>query len=142
VEGVYDVGAVFGDELGEIGEGAGLIEEMDAEADETAILHEAALDDARKQGDVDVAAADQDGGAGVRGEGGAFLQKAARAVAPAPSARVFSRSRRVRMEDAISSSSTVTISSTYFCTTGNVTSPARRTAMPSAMVVAGSRVTG
>ena len=43
---------------------------------------------------------------------------------------------------AISSSSTVTMSSTYFATTGSVRAPARRTAMPSAMVTAGGSVTG
>ena len=42
---------------------------------------------------------------------------------------------------AISSSSTVTISSTYFATSGKVISPARRTAIPSAMVEAGGMVT-
>ncbi len=67
---------------------------------------------------------------------------AARPVAPAPSASVFSRSSRTRMAAAISSSSTVTISSTYFCTSGSVFDPARRTAMPSLMVVAASIVTG
>ena len=42
------------------------------------------------------------------------------------------------MAAAISSSSTVTISSTYRSITGSVRSPARRTAIPSAIVVAAS----
>jgi hypothetical protein len=75
VEGVDDVDAVGGDEGGEFGEGAGLVEEVDAEADEAAVLDEASLDDAAEEGDVDVAAADEDGGAGVVGEAGAALQE-------------------------------------------------------------------
>ena len=69
------------------------------------------------------------------------LIKAASAAAPAPSASVFSRSRSRRTAFAISSSSTVTMSSTYFWIRGSVFSPARRTAMPSAMVAAGLSVT-
>ena len=42
-----------------------------------------------------------------------FWSSAASAVAPAPSASVFSRSSSTRIAEAISSSSTVTISSTY-----------------------------
>ena len=70
------------------------------------------------------------------------LRTAAMAAAPAPSARVFSRSSSRRMALAISSSSTVTMSSTYFWTRGRVCSPARRTAIPSAMVLADFSVTG
>ena len=74
VEGVDDVGAVRGDDRGEVGEGSGAIEEMDAEADEAAVLDEAALDDAAEEGDVDVAAADEDGDAGEGGQAGAALE--------------------------------------------------------------------
>ena len=38
VERVYDIDAVLGDDAGEIGEGAGFVEEVDAEADEAAVL--------------------------------------------------------------------------------------------------------
>ncbi len=90
VEGVDDVGAVVGDEAGEFGEGPGLVEEMDAEADESTVLDEAALDDAAEEGDVDVAAADEDGGVRAgRDVVVLFWRSAASAVAPAPSAKVF-----------------------------------------------------
>jgi hypothetical protein len=67
VEGVDDVGAMARDDAGEVLQGAGLVEQVDAEEDETAILNEAALDDAAEQGDVDVAAADEDRRAGFCG---------------------------------------------------------------------------
>ena len=63
------------------------------------------------------------------------LRHAATAVAPEPSTTVFSDSSRTRMPSAISSSLTVTISSTYFCTIGKVCAPGRATAIPSAIVV-------
>ena len=62
---------------GELGEGAGLVEQVDAQEDHAAVLDEAALDDAGEEGDVDVAAADEDAGfdAGALGEGGFALQE-------------------------------------------------------------------
>ena len=59
---------------------------------------------------------------------------AATGVAPAPSATVFCTSIKARMAEAISSSRTVTISSTYSRHSWKVRSPGRLTAMPSAMV--------
>ena len=61
---------------------------------------------------------------------------AATADAPAPSATILPRSIRNRIACAISSSSTVTTSSTYFWHISNVSSPGCLTAMPSAMVFA------
>ena len=57
VERVDDVGAVVGDQLGQLGEGSGFVEQVDAQADQAAVLDETALDDAAEEGDVDVAAA-------------------------------------------------------------------------------------
>src|ERR1700683_1834911 len=113
---------------------------MDAEADQAAVFHQAALDDAREQGDVNISGGNQDAdffpdSAVLR------FRTAAAATAPAPSVSVFSFSSSSRMALAISSSSTVTISSTYFWTSGRVSTPAERTAMPSAMVFSAGSVT-
>ena len=59
---------------------------------------------------------------------------AATGTAPAPSATVFWPSISARMAEAISSSLTVTISSTYCWHRAKVRSPGFFTAMPSAMV--------
>ena len=91
VAGFDDVGALAGEDPGEVEERAGAVREIDAEAQPAAVLDEAALDDVGEQGDVDVAAADEDDGAWPV-SGGFVLDRttAARAAAPAPSARVFS----------------------------------------------------
>ncbi len=59
---------------------------------------------------------------------------AATPAAPAGSTTSFARSRRMTSARAISSSLTVTTSSTNSATSGNVMSPGRATAMPSAIV--------
>ena len=68
------------------------------------------------------------------------LSSAASGAAPAPSTTVFSISSRSRIALASSSSFTVTTSSAYRAARSKVTSPTRRTAMPSAIVgAAGTR---
>ena len=60
--------------------------------------------------------------------------KAASGAAPAPSATTRFRSINMRIAEAISSSSTVTISSTFLWMMGKVISPTFRSAIPSANV--------
>src|SRR6202021_1056563 len=55
-----DVGAVVGQDSGQAVQGAGIIGEVNPQADEASVFHQSALDNAREQGDVDVAATDQD----------------------------------------------------------------------------------
>ena len=66
---------------------------------------------------------------------------AATGAAPAPSATILPRSIRNRIACAISSSSTVTISSRYLLHSAKVNSPGFFTAMPSAIVLAVSSET-
>jgi hypothetical protein len=65
VDGFDDVGALAGEDLGEVEESAGAILQIDADAQETAVFDETALDNFGKKGDVDVAAADEDDGAAM-----------------------------------------------------------------------------
>src|SRR5205807_10218144 len=130
---VQDVGAHLGDGCGEPGQRAGPVGEHHRQADEPAVLHEAALDDSRHHRDVDVAAGEDEGDRPpVEAEGA--VHEAASVVAPAPSTTVFSISSRSRIALAISSSETVTTSSTSAWITGAVSAPRSRTAMPSAIV--------
>ena len=92
---------------------SGIVGQMNAQAHQAPVFHQAALDDAREQSDVDVAAADQHGDS-FSAQRQLAIEHGGEAAAPAPSARVFSRSSRSRIALAISSSSTVTMSSTYF----------------------------
>ena len=82
------------------------------EAHQAAVLHEAALDDAREHGDVDVAAGEHERHACGRPGPSGRLSSAASGAAPAPSTTVFSISSRSRIALASSSSLTVTTSST------------------------------
>ena len=61
---------------------------------------------------------------------------AAVGTAPAPSVMIWCFSRRNKKALWISASSTVTSSSTYFCTSSNVRWPGSRTWIPSAIVFA------
>ena len=54
-----DVGAVVGQNTGETVQRSGIVGQVDAETHEASIFDKAALDDAREQRDVDIAAADQ-----------------------------------------------------------------------------------
>lgn len=60
VGGLNDVGAMIGEDSGEAMQGAGIVWQVNAQADEASIFHQAALYNAREQRDVDIAAADQD----------------------------------------------------------------------------------
>ena len=64
--------------------------------------------------DVDVAAAYKSRDLLIADAGDLAVHEGCYRTAPAPSATVLPRSRRIRMALAISDSSTVTISSTYF----------------------------
>src|SRR5580704_16595853 len=55
-----DVGAVVGQNSGQAVQGAGIIGEVNPQADQASVFHQSALDNAREQGDVDVAATDKD----------------------------------------------------------------------------------
>ena len=61
VRGFDDIGAVFGEDSGEPVQCAGIVGQMNAQTDQASVFDQAAFDDAREQGHVDVAAADQDG---------------------------------------------------------------------------------
>ena len=61
VSGLDDVGAMIGEDSGEAVQRAGIVGQVNAQANQASIFHQAALDDAREQGDVDIAAADEDG---------------------------------------------------------------------------------
>ena len=65
VNGFDDVGAFAGEDLGEVEERAGTVLQIDADAQETAVFDEAALDDLGEKRDVDVASADEDDGAAM-----------------------------------------------------------------------------
>ena len=75
------------------------------------------------------------------GTGSKYLLRynaAARAAAPAPSTKVFNLSKATRMAEAISSSLTVKILSTYSKINSVVSFPGLLTAIPSAMVTTDS----
>ena len=55
-----DIGAMIGEDSGEAMQRTGIVGQMNAQTDETSVFHQAALDDAREQGDVDVSTADED----------------------------------------------------------------------------------
>src|SRR5437016_14513291 len=55
-----DVGAILRDQRGQARQRSRPIVEHDTHADETAVLHEATLDDARENRDVDVAAGEHE----------------------------------------------------------------------------------
>ena len=61
MEDLQDVGALLGDHRGESCQRAGDVAQEDPQADEAAVFHEAALDDPREHGDVDVAARENQG---------------------------------------------------------------------------------
>jgi len=89
--------------------------QMNAQADQAAVFHQAALDDPGEQGNVDIAAADQNAQffSAMRNF---FVQRGSGGGGARAFGEIFSFSRSKRMALAISSSSTVTMSSTYFCT--------------------------
>ena len=111
VDGFDDVGAFAGEDLGEMKQRAGAVLQIDADAQEAAIFDEAALDNFGEQRDVDVASADEDDGTAMAEVGLGLHDRGERGGAGALG-KVFSCSRSIRMALAISSSSTVTISST------------------------------
>ena len=59
VRGLHDVRAVVGENSGQAVQSARIVGKVDSQAHQASVFHQAALDDARQQGDVDVAAADQ-----------------------------------------------------------------------------------
>ena len=61
IGGFHDIRPMIRENSGKPVKRAGIVGKVDAQADQAAILHQAALDDARQQVHVDVAAADQDG---------------------------------------------------------------------------------
>src|ERR1035438_8790443 len=65
VEGFDDVGALAGQDLGEGVQSAGAVLEVDADAQQAAVLDQAALNDLGQQADVYVAAADQNDSAAM-----------------------------------------------------------------------------
>jgi len=65
VDGFDDVGALAGEDLGEVQESAGAVLQINADTQKPAIFYQAALDDFGKKGDVDVAAADHNDSATV-----------------------------------------------------------------------------
>src|ERR1700691_5310183 len=71
---LHDVGAEVGDDLREVMQGAGAVGEVDADPGAASVLDQAAFDDLREQGDVDVAAAHEDRGA-LAVEVGLFLEQ-------------------------------------------------------------------
>ena len=111
VERFNDVGAFAGQDLGEVEEGAGVILQINAHAEKTAVFDQAALDDFGQQGDVDVAAADQDNGAAMA-EVGFRLNDGGEGGRAGALGKGLLLLEKQRMALAISSSSTVTISST------------------------------
>ena len=60
---LHDVGSGISDDARERMERAGTVGEVNAQAGAAAVFHQAALDNPGKQADVDVASANQDGGA-------------------------------------------------------------------------------
>jgi len=65
VYGFNDVGALAGEDLRELQQGAGTVLQIDANAQEAAVFYQAAFDDFGEKTYVDVAAADEDYGAAV-----------------------------------------------------------------------------
>ena len=141
VDGLDDVGALAGEDLGEVEERAGAVLQIDADAQQAAIFDEAALDDLGEQRDVDVAAADEDDGAAMAeigfglhdcGEGGG--------------AGAFGEGLFLFEQHEDGAGDFFVVDGDDFVDVagdeGKVTSPARRTAMPSAMVASAAMVTG
>src|SRR5215469_7206284 len=56
ISSLYDIGAVFRENSGQFMERAGIVRKMNPQANQSPVFHQAALDNAGKQGDVDVAA--------------------------------------------------------------------------------------
>src|ERR1035437_155800 len=69
VHGFDDVGALAGQDLGEREQCAGAVLQVDTDAEQAAIFHQAALDDFGQQADVDVAAGDHHHGAAMAESG-------------------------------------------------------------------------
>jgi len=65
VDGFHDVGALLGEDLSEDEQCAGTVLEVNADAQQAAVFDQAALDDFGEQGNVDVAAADEDYGSAM-----------------------------------------------------------------------------
>jgi hypothetical protein len=111
VDGLYNVGALAGEDLRELEQCAGAVLQVDADAQQAAVFDQAALDDLGQQGHVDVAAADQHDGAAMAEVGLGLHDGGQRGGACAFGQGLFLFQKQ-RMALAISSSSTVTISST------------------------------
>jgi hypothetical protein len=59
VSGLYDIGAMVRQDSSQLVQSAGIVRKVDSQSYEASIFHQAALDDPREQGDIDIASADE-----------------------------------------------------------------------------------